>query len=449
MNPRTLLSIVVCALAARFGNQLWIALGDLPLLVEDASYYWDLGRWIPESGWAYLNRGQPGAPFPEVERMPLYPYFLAIVTTLFGPHLQAVLAVQAALDAAACVMIGLLAARWSAGAGLIAGLLAAFSPILVIHSGMILTETLFLTLFTGMLLLALRFLERPTAGAAGGAGLLLGAATLARSVTAPMIGAMTVAAFAVAQARERRWLKSAGCAALLFAAACVAISPLLTRNFTELGAASLSAQSGPHLLLWVVPLVKQAETGRPFSEISAEMNDKIRARLDARGVSSESTNLLKRNAEFRALALEELRTVSPVAFVKAWGAAAALNLFAPSALLHPGVRSLRAEAFYDIEADGAIQRAIAWTVRSGPAFSAVVVVGGTATAIANLLALVGLVMLARRHPWTALFAGLCVLYFMLANGPVLSPKYRLPMEPVLLALMALPIDAWIRRRREP
>jgi hypothetical protein len=30
-------------------------------------------------------------------------------------------------------------------------------------------------------------------------------------------------------------------------------------------------------------------------------------------------------------------------------------------------------------------------------------------------------------------------YFLLLNGPVATPKYRLPMEPVLIVLAAIPL----------
>jgi hypothetical protein len=61
------------------------------------------------------------------------------------------------------------------------------------------------------------------------------------------------------------------------------------------------------------------------------------------------------------------------------------------------------------------------------------------------LELVGFVMLARTLPWAALFAAGVVGYFLLVNGPVAAPKYRLPMEPVLIVLAAIPL-AWLVSR---
>jgi uncharacterized membrane protein YdcZ (DUF606 family) len=67
-----------------------------------------------------------------------------------------------------------------------------------------------------------------------------------------------------------------------------------------------------------------------------------------------------------------------------------------------------------------------------------------------VLEAVGFTMLARMSPWAAVFAGGVLAYFLLLNGPVATPKYRLPMEPVLIVLAALPL-AWLldRRRLQP
>jgi hypothetical protein len=54
-------------------------------------------------------------------------------------------------------------------------------------------------------------------------------------------------------------------------------------------------------------------------------------------------------------------------------------------------------------------------------------------------------MLARTLPWAAVFAGGVLAYFLLLSGPVAAPKYRLPMEPVLIVLAALPLARLAQR----
>jgi hypothetical protein len=56
-----------------------------------------------------------------------------------------------------------------------------------------------------------------------------------------------------------------------------------------------------------------------------------------------------------------------------------------------------------------------------------------------MLEAAGFVMLARTLPWAAVCAGGVLAYFLLLNGPVATPKYRLPMEPILIVLAAIPL----------
>jgi hypothetical protein len=50
-------------------------------------------------------------------------------------------------------------------------------------------------------------------------------------------------------------------------------------------------------------------------------------------------------------------------------------------------------------------------------------------------------MLVRGLPFAAVLALGVLAYFLLLSGPVASPKYRLPIEPVLLVLGAIPLAA--------
>jgi hypothetical protein len=47
-------------------------------------------------------------------------------------------------------------------------------------------------------------------------------------------------------------------------------------------------------------------------------------------------------------------------------------------------------------------------------------------------------------------AGGILAYFLLVSGPIATPKYRLPMEPVLIVLAAIPLARIAERwRRAP
>jgi hypothetical protein len=64
-----------------------------------------------------------------------------------------------------------------------------------------------------------------------------------------------------------------------------------------------------------------------------------------------------------------------------------------------------------------------------------------------VLEVIGSIMLARALPWAAVLGGGVLPYFLLINGPIDAPKYRHPMEPVLIVLCALPLAAWFQSKR--
>ena len=66
-----------------------------------------------------------------------------------------------------------------------------------------------------------------------------------------------------------------------------------------------------------------------------------------------------------------------------------------------------------------------------------------------LLQAAGFIMLACRLPWAAACAGGLLTYFLLLSGPVATPKYRMPMEPVLIVLAAIPLAAVAERYARP
>jgi hypothetical protein len=73
-------------------------------------------------------------------------------------------------------------------------------------------------------------------------------------------------------------------------------------------------------------------------------------------------------------------------------------------------------------------------------------VGILATLPFLALEAIGFVMLARNMPWPAAFAAAVLAYFLLLSGPVAAPRYRLPMEPVLIVLAAIPLARVTERR---
>jgi 4-amino-4-deoxy-L-arabinose transferase-like glycosyltransferase len=435
---RPLTSIFLLALFVRLINVALLADRDAFFAEQDTFAYWTLGTALakPESFWPTLSA--------MTDRMPLYPLLLAGIQHAFGDAPRAVALIQAAVDAATCALITALGALISPRVGLIAGILAALSPTLIVFSTQILTDSLFLFFFALLLLAGARFLLRPSAGLAIGAGLSGGLALVTRPVVAPLLGAAAPLVFAIALV-QRRSLGFAFTAATLFAVAAAApIAPVLLRNLAHYQSLALTSQTGDHLALWIVPLVRQRADGTPYQVTVDRMEERYREKI-AQG-SIDVANPFRRGALQTELAREEMARLPLAAYAKAWLDGMAVNLAAPALLADPRVRALPKPSFYNTPGTTLSQRAWAYLFEQPGVYQILLLLGLIAMLPFLVLEAIGFVMLARSKPWAAVLAGTVLAYFLLLNGPVAAPKYRLPMEPVLIVLAAIPL-AWLTQRR--
>jgi hypothetical protein len=435
---RPLTSVFLLALLVRLINVALLANRDAFFAEQDTFAYWMLGAALAkaETFWPTLSA--------MTDRMPLYPLLLAAIQHAFGDAPRAVALIQAAMDAATCALIAALGALISPRVGLIAGILAALSPTLIVFSTQILTDSLFLFFFALMLLAGARFMLRPSAGLAICAGLSGGLALVTRPVVAPLLAAAAPLLFATALVR-RRSLGLALTAAMLFAIAAAApIAPVLLRNLAHYQSFALTSQTGDHLALWIVPLVTQRADGTPYQVTVDRMEERYRQKT-ARG-SPEATNPFRRAAVQTELAREEMARLPLSAYAKAWLEGMVVNLAAPALLADPRARALPKPSFYNTAGTSLWQRARAYLFAEPGAYQILLLLGLLAMLPFLALEAIGFVMLARSKPWAAALASAVLAYFLLLNGPVAAPKYRLPMEPVLMVLAAIPL-AWLTERR--
>ena len=191
-----------------------------------------------------------------------------------------VLVVQSFVDAVTCALIAALGALVSARVGLIAGALAALWPNMIVHSQLILGDSLFLFFAAAGLYVSAQCLLKPRIAYAAAAGIVFGLMTLVRSVGLLIPFAM-VAIFLLVELWRGHGLKRAiGYSAAALVIFAVMISPILWRNVTNFGTWQLTSQSGTHFLMWVVNYSKSIETGITFEAGSKQLQDKLSARLD-------------------------------------------------------------------------------------------------------------------------------------------------------------------------
>jgi len=117
-------------------------------------------------------------------RPPGYPFFLAAIYALGGPSYPAVKIIQSAIGALTCVVILLIGERlFSRRVGVIAASIAAVYPFLVVYTGFLLSETVFVFLSSVFLYALARLREKCSVGWAAFAGLILGLMNLTRPMT--------------------------------------------------------------------------------------------------------------------------------------------------------------------------------------------------------------------------------------------------------------------------
>lgn len=191
-------------------------------LFPDGKEYDALGLSLAEgSGYA---RSQ----VPDTYRPPGYPLFLAAVYALFGHSVAAVKVLQSILDAATCVMILLIGERlFTRRVGVIAGAIAAVYPFLIVYTGFVLSEALFVFLSTVFLYALVRFREGCSWRWLAVAGLLLGGMNLTR----PAVLLLPVLLFCWLWVELGRRCQAAVIAATLALWMLVPILPWTLRNY--------------------------------------------------------------------------------------------------------------------------------------------------------------------------------------------------------------------------
>jgi 4-amino-4-deoxy-L-arabinose transferase-like glycosyltransferase len=428
------LKIFTVALAVRwiYAFLLYATLGDAGLQTLDSTTYIGDAHSFAQAIEAGAVHGA-GWLGPGIFTMPLFAWLTVLHALVFGKWASlAYVLSQGALDAGTCLLVYGIAYTLNPRFSVPASIAAALNPTQIVLSGLILTDTPFLFFVAAFLFAATLFLRAPAWRWAILCGLAIGAAAMIRAVVVPwtffLLLFLILASFFAGRFSARIIAQLVAIAAIVG----ISISPVLWRNVSQYGAWSLTSQGGIHLAYWIVPLVQEARDGTPwpvgYEQIRKEMEERY---------PTESNNPFEQSRRYEALAREKLADLGPTAILKAWMFGAAINLASPAVTLSPVVSSLPRTGFYATPGTSMLDKAFNFLFRSDNAIYAwTILLGISGLAVMRLIQLIGLSALAvERQNWTILLLFFFWVAFILAvSGPVASPKYRLPIEPVLMVL---------------
>ena len=196
--------------------------------------------------------------------MPGYFVFLIPFVSTFENSVPFIVATQSLVDAISCVLIARLAAFIDPLLGITSGVTAALWHNTVLHSSLILTETIFLFLLCCMLVAAASFLTTSKLRYALLAGLICGLAISTRTVAIFIPFAMAAAALAITLYKRQKFVRGLMAGFLVIVFCILPLTPVLERNIEKYNTIQLTSQNGVFLLNWVIGQIRATQSGQGF-----------------------------------------------------------------------------------------------------------------------------------------------------------------------------------------
>ena len=396
------------------------------MLLEDSAMYWTTAT----GGQTFLENAQR-AIFSQTERMPVYFLFLSAIVSIFGENFLPILVIQSVIDSVTCVMIGALGYYINPKHWGIFGWLAAAWPNLFIHSGLILGDSLFVFFFVWFLLSFTRFLHKPTILAAAAAGAALGLATLVRPTTQFMILLAPVLLPLILMISKMKIREAIFNSIVIFVASVVCIAPILIKNYAKHDHFALTSQNGTHLQNWVASELVMLRDGVGRQEAVRRLQTKTDKALLAFSPSQQSDPFVRSSQQIDT-ALHEIVTTPTHIILKSWVQGTVINLATPALMIDKRIRQWPHISFAGDTHGDLITRTWQFISRSSSIYAAALIASGAGAVIVSFFQFAGFLIQSRVNLMLAVLSTLTVTYFLIINGPVGSPKYRLPIEPILI-----------------
>jgi len=210
--------------------------------------------------------------FPSIGRTPVYPFFIAVIYSIFGKFPQAVLIPQYFLDSLTALFVVLMFFRISGNTrySYSAGLIYAINPFAIFYSNMILTETLFTFIFVTAMYFFIIFLQNQQKRYLIVSSFLLGIGTLCRPISLYL--PLLLAPFIFTTGYRFRY-KCVNVFIILIAY-CMILIPWYMRNYHEYDTWNVSTVSDVNIFYYEAPAILMIKDN-PFSMVQFKITKSI------------------------------------------------------------------------------------------------------------------------------------------------------------------------------
>lgn len=409
---------------------------DPMFLTGDARGYVELAENIREHGVFSVSSSQPFEP--ESFRAPGYPAFLAVLFSLFGASLTALL-VHAFIVSVAPIFLYLLIRPLHERVAFWASIVFIFDPIRLFLASSFLSDALFTALLLATLAITLSVREGNVLGQALITGLLLGVCILVRPIA--IFLPLLVVLFFLVELKFSRHGFIAGF--LVGVSALIVIAPWMYRNHTLFGSWNIASVGVANLMLYNAPEFlewQDDEKGRA-TLVAFQREQETLPRHEALSLARSDVfeDMFLSIIEDRKLEYAFFHIVKTIPFFLTDGLRDIVRLLKVDIGSMPNLTTALMR--------GDISSVISY-VWAGNLAVILLIVGSAFWAVCFLLFVAESIRALFVRDIQIIFFSMFVLYFAFLTGPVSNARYREPIAGLIFALAISIVFRWYDARHE-
>ena len=420
--------IFLLAFIIRCINLIVLDLDNELFLIEDQKFYWEWslkGAYLP---WGELPNNVLS------ERMPGAFLFFEFLQWITNKSLFFVLIFQAIVDSITCVIIFSCAGIINKKYQLYTGLFAVFSPLMIIISSQILSDTLFIFIFSCSLYFLLKFFNSISNNyLLYLSGLFLGISAFVRAATFPLIFLSIPVIYFIIKYKNYPNKNILISMFVFIIISLIPVSYRLGSNIIQNDTYALTAQAGSHMAYWMTPGVLSVSRGLDRKSAINFINMEIEK---SGGLTGDT---YKDSKKMIGVSMEILSKESLFNISYAWIRSSALNIIISPILIDNRVRNMSHPPFAK---EGNIVKWMKNLILNKENFLylTILLFSFIFSLFSGIAFIIGYYIFIKTNFILSIISFFIIAYFCLITGPTISPKYCLPYIPIIFYLQAMSID---------